>query len=164
MERLTFKLGNSYGLEDKASSKVGLFTDYDGFYAYLVSTNRLGAYEDTGLTPEEIEQLKDELKHAYEKSNTAVKWYYELKQSYEQLQKENAELKEKLEQDKACGYCKTDNEFKTNIIVFENDDEKIEVQFCFGMLEIIHKRNEEVIYHVQSEINYCPMCGRKLVE
>ena len=131
MERLTFKLGNSYGLEDKASSKVGLFTDYDGFYAYLVSTNRLGAYEDTGLTPDEvieykkfedglvlkyntplsiaieriekypqlqkeIEQLKDELKHAYDKSNTAVKGYYELKQSYEQLQKENAELKELL--------------------------------------------------------------------
>ena len=69
MERLTFKLGNSYGLEDKASSKVGLFTDYDGFYAYLVSTNRLGAYEDTGLTPEEItsiqkenEELKKEVK------------------------------------------------------------------------------------------------------
>ena len=60
MERLTFKLGNSYGLEDKASSKVGLFTDYDGFYAYLVSTNRLGAYEDTGLTPEEIMVMQKE--------------------------------------------------------------------------------------------------------
>ena len=60
MERLTFKLGNSYGLEDKASSKVGLFTDYDGFYAYLVSTNRLGAYEDTGLTPEEIISIQKE--------------------------------------------------------------------------------------------------------
>lgn len=73
MERLTFKLGNSYGLEDKASSKVGLFTDYDGFYAYLVSTNRLGAYEDTGLTPEEIitihkenAELKELLKLAFE--------------------------------------------------------------------------------------------------
>lgn len=56
----------------------------------------LGAYEDTGLTPEEIEQLKDELNHAYDKSNTAVKGYYELKQSYEQLQKENADLIELL--------------------------------------------------------------------
>ncbi len=158
MERLT-QIGDpgwGYCWTKLAFSDVAIMED--------MIIDRLGAYEDTGLTPEEIEQLKDELKHAYEKSNTAVKWYYELKQSYEQLQKENAELKEKLEQDKACGYCKTDNEFKTNIIVFENDDEKIEVQFCFGMLEIIHKRNEEVIYHVQSEINYCPMCGRKLVE
>lgn len=158
MERLT-QMGDpglGYCWTKLAFSDVAIMED--------MIIDRLGAYEDTGLTPEEIEQLKDELKHAYEKSNTAVKWYYELKQSYEQLQKENAELKEKLEQDKACGYCKTDNEFKTNIIVFENDDEKIEVQFCFGMLEIIHKRNEEVIYHVQSEINYCPMCGRKLVE
>lgn len=53
-------------------------------------------YKDTGLTPEEIEQLKDELNHAYDKSNTAVKGYYELKQSYEQLQKENADLIELL--------------------------------------------------------------------
>lgn len=46
MERLTYKLGNHYGLNDEASSKVGLFTDYDGFYAYLVAVNKLGRYED----------------------------------------------------------------------------------------------------------------------
>jgi len=57
MERLTFKLGEqnpSYGLVDKASAKPGLFTDYDGFYAHLLANHRLGQYEDTGLTPEEI--------------------------------------------------------------------------------------------------------------
>ncbi len=48
-KRLTFKLGESnpsYGLEDKASAKPGLFTDYDGFYAFLLATHRLGQYED----------------------------------------------------------------------------------------------------------------------
>jgi len=60
MERLTFNLGKynpSYGLVDKASAKPGLFTDYDGFYAHLLATYRLGQFEDTGLTPEEITVL-----------------------------------------------------------------------------------------------------------
>ena len=60
MERLTFKLGSSYGLEDKASSSVGLFTDYDGFFAYYKAVNALGKYEDVGLYPEEVEQLQKE--------------------------------------------------------------------------------------------------------
>lgn len=90
MERLTQMVhpGWGYCWTKLAFSDVAIMED--------MIIDRLGAYEDTGLTPEEIEQLKDELKHAYEKSNTAVKWYYELKQSYEQLQKENAELKELL--------------------------------------------------------------------
>lgn len=125
MERLT-QMGDprlGYHWDITAFCDMGLMED--------MIIDRLGAYEDTGLTPEiameykkfedelvlkhnirfnealeriekypqlqkETEQLKDELKHAYEKSNTAVKGYYELKQSYEQLQKENAELKELL--------------------------------------------------------------------
>lgn len=47
MERLTEqKLWKSYPLKDKASSKVGLFTDYDGFCAYFEAVNRLGSIED----------------------------------------------------------------------------------------------------------------------
>lgn len=57
MERLTYKLGGQYGLENKASAKAGLFTDYDGFYAYLVAVNKLGEYEDTGITPERCAEL-----------------------------------------------------------------------------------------------------------
>lgn len=63
MDRLTFKLGKSnptYGLVNKASAKVGLFTDYDGFFAHLQATHKLGKYEDTDLTPEEIMALKAE--------------------------------------------------------------------------------------------------------
>ena len=122
MERLTFKLGNSYGLEDKASSKVGLFTDYDGFYAYLVSTNRLGAYEDTGLTPEEIMVMQ----------------------------------KEKLERDEGCEYCCGKHYTERKSIA----DKNIEV--------LIDTDNTLYIYAnslmVNPKINYCPMCGRKLVE
>ncbi|HCA31191.1 MAG TPA: hypothetical protein DEP23_17400 [Ruminococcaceae bacterium] len=58
--RLTFRLGESnpsYGLEDKSSAKPGLFTDYDGFYAFLLATHKLGQYEDTGLTPAEVAEL-----------------------------------------------------------------------------------------------------------
>lgn len=73
-------------------------------------------------------------------------------------------LQEKAEREKGCGHCKTYGDFQADMIVFENGDEKIEVQLCFGMLEIIHKRDDEIIYHVDTEINYCPMCGRKLVE
>ena len=65
MERLTFKLGDSnpsYGLADKASAKPGLFTDYDGFFAHLLATHRLGQYEDTGLTPEDVAEMA--LSHA----------------------------------------------------------------------------------------------------
>ena len=59
-KRLTFRLGESnpsYGLEDKASAKPGLFTDYDGFYAFLLATHRLGQYEDSNLTPAEVAEL-----------------------------------------------------------------------------------------------------------
>lgn len=59
MERLTDKkVGNSYPLKDKASSKVGLFTDYDGFYAYFEAVNRLGEIEDILGDGYDLEQLK----------------------------------------------------------------------------------------------------------
>lgn len=47
MKRLTKKkLGSSYPLKNDASAKVGLFTDYDGFYAFFEAVNRLGEIED----------------------------------------------------------------------------------------------------------------------
>ena len=61
MERLTkptigcFK----YGLSN-FNHKPREFADYDAFYAYNMAVKRLGEYEDTGLTPEEIENLKDQ--------------------------------------------------------------------------------------------------------
>ena len=55
MERLTHeKLGNSYGLKNPAAK------NYNTFYAYLIAVNKLGAYEDTGLSPEDVEQMKHE--------------------------------------------------------------------------------------------------------
>lgn len=62
MERLTHeKLGSSYCLKNDKANVVGAFKDYDTFYAYLVAINRLGEYEDTGLKPKEIRQLKMEI-------------------------------------------------------------------------------------------------------
>ena len=61
MERLTHeKLGNSYGLKNPAANEVGAFKDYNTFYAYLIAVNKLGAYEDTGLSPEEVEKMLHE--------------------------------------------------------------------------------------------------------
>lgn len=61
---------------------------------YKSESSRLYRIEER--LEKEKEQLKDELKHAYEKSNTAVNGYYELKENYEQLQKQNAELKKEV--------------------------------------------------------------------
>ena len=46
MERLTTKVDNLYQTNDKFTPLLGI--------------KRLGEYEDTGLTPEEIENLKDQ--------------------------------------------------------------------------------------------------------
>lgn len=60
MERLTEnKIGNSYPLKDNASSKVGLFTDYDGFYAYFEAVNRLGEIEDILGDEYDLDRLKE---------------------------------------------------------------------------------------------------------
>ena len=59
MERLTkptigcFKYGLS-NFEHKPKE----FADYDAFYAYNMAVKRLGEYEDTGLTPGEIDGFK----------------------------------------------------------------------------------------------------------
>lgn len=60
MERLTEnKLGQSYPLKDKASSKVSLFTDYDGFYAYFEAVNRLGCIEDILGDDYDLDRLRE---------------------------------------------------------------------------------------------------------
>ena len=58
MKRLTEnKIGASYPLKDKASSKKGLFTDYDGFYAFFEAVNRLGEIEDILGNDYDLERL-----------------------------------------------------------------------------------------------------------
>lgn len=73
-------------------------------------------------------------------------------------------LQEKLERDKGCGHCRVDENHQTDKIVFQSDNHLVEVQLCYGMLEVIYKIDEEVEFHLDADINYCPMCGRKLVE
>lgn len=57
MERLTeeMQIGPFASLKDKAESVPGAFNTYDCFYAHAVAVTRLKQYEDTGLTPEEIQ-------------------------------------------------------------------------------------------------------------
>lgn len=60
MERLTeeMQIGPFATLKDKASAIPGAFNTYDCFYAHMVSVTRLKQYEDTGLEPEEIMEMK----------------------------------------------------------------------------------------------------------
>lgn len=67
MERLTNeKLGNSYGLRNTQANVVGAFKDYETFYEYLIAINRLGEYEDTGLSPDGVVELKEKYNKAIE--------------------------------------------------------------------------------------------------
>lgn len=60
MERLTKKkLGSSYPLKNDASAKVGLFTDYDGFFAFFEAVNRLGEIEDILGDDYDLARLRD---------------------------------------------------------------------------------------------------------
>lgn len=60
MERLTRKkLGSSYPLKNTASAKIGLFTDYDGFYAFFEAVNRLGEIEDILGDDYELDHLRE---------------------------------------------------------------------------------------------------------
>jgi len=58
MDRLTEKTIGcfEYDLKDH-EHVIGEFSTYDAFYAYRMAVKRLGQYEDTGLTPEEITSL-----------------------------------------------------------------------------------------------------------
>lgn len=59
MDRLTKKkLGSSYPLKNDASAKVGLFTDYDGFFAFFEAVNRLGEIEDILGDDYELDHLR----------------------------------------------------------------------------------------------------------
>ena len=60
MKRLTKKkLGSSYPLKNTASAKIGLFTDYDGFYAFFEAVNRLGEIEDILGDDYDLSRLRD---------------------------------------------------------------------------------------------------------
>jgi len=60
VERLTKKkLGSSYPLKNDASAKVGLFTDYDGFFAFFEAVNRLGEIKDILGDDYDLSRLRD---------------------------------------------------------------------------------------------------------
>lgn len=45
---------------------------------------------------------------------------------------------------------------------FECIDVMLDVQMPFNQMEIIYQKGGETMFHLDFEINYCPMCGRKL--
>ena len=72
MDRLTEKTIGcfEYDLKDH-EHVIGEFSTYDAFYAYSMAVKRLGQYEDTGLTPEEIAGLQEEALDV----RPEVKWF-----------------------------------------------------------------------------------------
>ena len=60
MKRLTRKkLGSSYPLKNPSSAKIGLFTDYEGFFAFFEAVNRLGEIEDILGDNYDLDRLRD---------------------------------------------------------------------------------------------------------
>ena len=58
MDRLTEKTVGcfQYALKDH-KAEVGEFGTYEAFFDYSVAVKKLGEYEDTGLTPNDIKRL-----------------------------------------------------------------------------------------------------------
>lgn len=111
MERLTkptigcFKYGLS-NFEHKPKE----FADYDAFYAYNMAVKRLGEYEDTGLTPEEIENLKIELESMRSAANS-LKMHYKKAKS-EAIKEFSEKLKVRMQLEDDCN-------FDCNICMYE---------------------------------------------
>ena len=87
MERLTTKVDNLYQTNDKFKPLLGI--------------KRLGEYEDTGLTPEEIENLKIELESMRSAANS-LKMHYKKAKS-EAIKEFAEELKLRIIDDTAYG-------------------------------------------------------------
>lgn len=65
--------------------------------------------------------------------------------------------------EKGCEYCKVNDDFKRSVIHFYGGESgTVDVQMPFDEMEIIYKKGEETVFHLDFEISYCPMCGRKL--
>lgn len=96
MNRLTEKTIGcfAYTLKDH-KPVVGEFGTYDAFFDYSMAVKRLGEYEDTGLTPDEIKALKADNKYL---KNDFIKreneCYYSLLNKYVELSEQNRELTE----------------------------------------------------------------------
>lgn len=113
MERLTEKaLGCfQFTLKDH-KPKPGEFADYDAFFDYHVAVKRLGEYEDTGLTPEQVKTLA-EAKAIYEaydgsKLDKADQYIEQLEQAIDRLKKENEELLRLVDADGEIDYHPSD--------------------------------------------------------
>lgn len=62
-----------------------------------------------------------------------------------------------------CEYCRVNDDFKCSVIHFDGGDNgTVDVQMPFDEMEIIYRKDEKTVFHLDFEINYCPMCGRKL--
>ncbi len=72
MSRLTEKTIGCFKFDLKEHRHVAReFNTYDAFYNYSMAVKRLGEYEESGLTPEEVKILRDKLDKI---NNLAVGW------------------------------------------------------------------------------------------
>lgn len=72
------------------------------------------------------------------------------------------EITQPPERKQGCEYCKIDDDFKCSVIHFDGGENgTIDVQMPFNQMEIIYQKGIETMFHLDFEINYCPMCGRE---
>ena len=66
---------------------------------------------------------------------------------------------------KGCEFCRTDKDFHCSVIHFDNgENDTVDVQMPFKCIEIIYKTGKETVFHLDIDVKFCPMCGRKLVK
>lgn len=148
MKRLTDK-DSGYLVNDEiyASGKNSQCKEMTGIYSKDVleeAITRLAEYEDTGLTPEEIKQMNTHC--TYTNTGCGDCNYTKILAKNELIEA----LKEKLEQQKGCKYCKTGCELGEGEEVFITDN------------TLVAYRYSEADSYIG--ISFCPMCGRKLGE
>ena len=155
MERLTqmddTRLG--YHWDITAFCDMGLMED--------IIIDKLGAYEDTGLTPEEIEQNKEYIQ-ILEKENKLIKEQY-IKEAdavdyYKKLAKENEELKKEVKLWEQGREAIANQAKLVEKISFENSKKYFEEKVQKGQLAELLKLAVEDIKSLSKHFGICHYC------
>lgn len=62
-----------------------------------------------------------------------------------------------------CEFCRLDKNYHCSVIHFDGDNGcTLDVQMPFGQIQMLYQQDDKTIFNLDFDINYCPMCGRKI--